>query len=78
MELTSGESFVLESMAANMPHPMIDQVIMEISKKDVLKTRWKKNEAKNAMRNDFDAVDNHNQSLMNQSLMNQNKNTTQI
>merc|ERR1712020_709642 len=58
MELTSGESFVLESMAANMPHPMIEQVIIEIS-----------------MKNDFDAVDNHNQSLINQ---NQNKNTTQI
>merc|ERR1711933_373180 len=40
MELTSGESFVLESMAANMPHPMIEQVIIEISKKDVLKTKW--------------------------------------
>ena len=72
MELTSGESFVLESMAANMPHPMIEQVIIEISKKDVLKTKWK-NVAKNAMKNDFDAVDNHNQSLINQ-----NKNTTQI
>ena len=72
MELTSGESFVLESMAANMAHPMIEQVIIEISKKDVLKTKWK-NVAKNAMKNDFDAVDNHNQSLINQ-----NKNTTQI
>jgi len=74
MELTSGESFVLEAMAANMTHPMIEQVIIEISKKDVLKTKWK-NAAKNAMKNDFDAVDNHNQSLINQ---NQNKNTTQI
>ena len=72
MELTSGESFVLESMAANMAHPLIEQVIIEISKKDVLKTKWK-NTAKNAMKNDFDAVDNHNQSLINQ-----NKNTTQI
>ena len=72
MELTSGEAFVLESMAANMAHPMIEQVIMEISKKDVLKTKWK-NVTKNALKNDFDAVDNHNQSLINQ-----NKNTTQI
>merc|ERR1712088_833056 len=76
MELTSGESFVLESMAANMPHPMIEQVIIEISKKDVLKTKWK-NAAKHslAMKNDMDAVDTHNQSLINQ---NQAKNTTQI
>ena len=55
---------------------MIEQVIIEISKKDVLKTKWK-NAAKHslAMKNDMDAVDNHNQSLINQ---NQAKNTTQI
>ena len=81
MELTSGESFVLESMAANMPHPMFKKAVIEISKKGVLKTnagRMKKNAAKNAMKNDFDDVDSHNQSLINQSLTNQKKNITQI
>ena len=56
MELNSGESFVLESMAANMPHPMFKKAVIEISKKGVLKTKLK-NTAKYAlaMENDFDA-----------------------
>jgi len=56
LELSAADSFVLESMAVNMPHNAMDQVISEIAKKHVLK-------------NDFDAVDNHNQSLLNQKSM---------
>jgi hypothetical protein len=50
------EALVLESMAVNMPHTAMDQVISEIAKKHVLK-------------NEFDTIDNHNQSLLNQKSM---------
>ena len=56
LELSAADSFVLESMAVNMPHTAMDQVISEIAKKHVLK-------------NEFDTIDNHNQSLLNQKSM---------
>jgi len=50
LDLTGSDCFVLDMLAVNIPHHIMDQVLAEISKKTALK-------------GDFDAVDNHNQTL---------------
>jgi len=47
LDLSSGDCFVLDMLAANVPHYVMDQVLLEIAKKKM----------------DIDSVDNHNQTL---------------
>jgi hypothetical protein len=50
LELTGVDCFVLDMLAVNIPHNIMDQVLAEIGKKSILKQ-------------DYDSVDNHNQTL---------------
>jgi len=50
LDLDGADCFVLECLAANIPHNVMDQVLCEIAKKNMSK-------------NDLDNVDNHNQTL---------------
>ena len=51
LELSGADCFVLEKVGDNLPHTVMDQLLGEIAKRTVMK-------------NDPDAVDNHNHNLL--------------
>lgn len=62
LELTGSDCFILDMLSVNMPHHVMDLVLVEIAKKTALK-------------NDLDNVDNHN---LNEKLMQHPKSTTAL
>ena len=51
LSLSGADCFVLHMLSDNLPHPLMDQFLIEMSKRTVMK-------------NDLDHMDNHNQNLL--------------